>query len=93
MSQQFVLVRVASINGVQVLENLDGTVRSLNPNGPAPTTYYWSARPAGTNGPFEMCAIDGGVVAYNPLGDEPVLFPFKMTVPGGYSALGIEQLS
>jgi hypothetical protein len=37
--------------------------------------------------------IDGSLVAYNPLGTEPVIFPFKQNVPGGFSTLGIERLS
>ena len=69
--------------------NSDGTVLSLNPDGAPPTTYHWSTRPAGTNGPFEQAAIDGGIVAYNPEGIEPVLFRFKQTVPNtsGFSAI------
>ncbi len=71
--------------------NPDGTVLSLSPNGPtAPTGYTWATpRPPGTSGPFEQAAIDGGIVAYNPLGTEAVLFRFKQTVPNtdGLSAI------
>ncbi len=80
--------RLVKVTG-STLCNSDGSVLSLNPDGPAPTSYHWSSRPAGTNGPFEQAAIDGGIVAYNPEGSEAVLFRFKQNVPNtsGFSAL------
>lgn len=75
--------------------NSDGTVLSLNPATlPPPTTYYFSDRPAGTNGVYEQAAIDGGIVAYNPLGTEVVLFRFKQSVPNtsGFSAIDTERI-
>lgn len=81
----WILVKVIG----STLVHADGTVLSLNPNGAAPTTYHWETRPAGANGAFEQMTIDGGIVAYNPLGTEPVLFRFKQTVPNadGYGAI------
>ena len=89
----FILVRVTTTAGKTTLTNTNGTVRSLNPNGPAPTTYNWQDRPVGSNGVFEECSINGGIVAYNPLGVEPVLFRFVQDIPGGFSALDIDRLT
>lgn len=78
------------------LINMDGTVRSLNPTtaGPAPRSYQWQTRPAGTAGDYELETIDVGTVTYNPMGDEPVVFGFKASVPNapGYCAVSVQPL-
>ncbi len=73
--------------------NSDGSVLSLNPNSQPPTTYHWSDRPAGTNGPFEQMAINGGIVCYNPTGIEAVLYRFQQSVPNtaGFSAMDTDR--
>ncbi len=88
----FTLVKVVGTT----LCNPDGTVLSLNPDTePAPTTYHWSHMPAGTNGPFEQVAINGGFAVYNPLGvnGEAVLFAFQESVPNtdGLSAINLQR--
>ena len=85
----FILVRVTISNGKTTLSNLNGKVRSLNPG----IHYNWQERPADASGPFEECEINGGIVAYNPLGNEPILFRFCQSVPGGFSALDDERLT
>jgi hypothetical protein len=78
-----------------VFSNLDGSVRSLNPNaGTPPTTYHWETRPAGTAGAFELCTVDGGAIAYNPLGSEVQVYGFKASVPNaaGVSAMTVDPL-
>lgn len=66
-----------------VLVNPNGTVRSLNPSslsvpyGP----YSWTEAPAGTDGPYEKCSVNGTVVVYNPTGKEAVVFGFVSSVP------------
>jgi len=85
----FILVRVVTTNGKTTLSNLNGKVRSLNP----PNPYSWQERPTDANGPFEECEINGGIVAYNPLGNEPVVFRFVQSVPGGFSAIDDERLT
>jgi hypothetical protein len=75
----WILVKVVG----NTLENENGTVRSLNPshNEPPYGPYNWQERPAGTAGGYERCAINGGVVVYNPSGHEPVPFAFLQSVP------------
>ena len=84
------LVRVVG----ETLENLDGTVRSLNPahNDPVDGSYgpyHWETRTPGTAGGYERIGINGNVVVYNPTGREAVAFPFLPTVPhsDGLSAM------
>ena len=78
-----------------VLVNGDGTVRSLNPSSATPPygPYHWESRPAGTDGGYERCAINGATVAYNPVG-ETVAFAFQATIPNkpGMSSISIEPL-
>jgi hypothetical protein len=57
--------------------NGDGTVRSWNP----PSPGHWECRPAGTAGPYELVAISGGFVAYNPSGNDPVVFGYMPAAP------------
>ncbi len=70
------------------LANLDGTVRSCQPDG------TWQARPAGTAGPFELRVIDGNVAVYNPTGTQPICFAYVAAVPNipRTSGLAVEPL-
>jgi len=90
------LVKVVKYAAGTVLMNPNGTIRSLNPasNTPPYGPYTWQERPANTDGAYELCAVNGTTVAYNPLG-EPVVFGFQPTVPnaGGFSALSEEPVS
>lgn len=86
---------ITQANGT-TFANLDGTVRSLNPNVPEPpATYHWETRPAGTAGTYELCAVDGGTIGYNPFGTELLVYGFKLTVPNlpGVSAMTLEPLA
>jgi hypothetical protein len=92
----FALVKIEQTPGGTTLANPDGTVRSLSPaSGTPPTTYSWDpGRPPSTAGPYELCVIGGGVVAFNPLNTQPVCFPFQSSVPNmpGWAALGVDPL-
>lgn len=80
----------------KTLANPDGTVRTLNPSslsepyGP----YVWSKSPTGTAGQYEVCAIDGSMVGFNPTGHEQVVFGFKTTDPVmvGFSSITVDPL-
>jgi len=87
------LVKVVTTGAGTVLTNPDGTVRSLNPTTPTGGPYHWETRPAGTDGPYELCTPGNGSVCYNPVG-EPVVYLFKDKVPnaGGFSALKLEPI-
>lgn len=91
-SAKWILVRRVG----DVLENLDGTVRSLNPShNEAPfAPYRWQTRPKGTAGGYERVAVNGGTVAYNPTGQEVVVFGFQAAVPhsDGLSAMTEDPL-
>ena len=89
----------------KTLANVDGTILSLNPSVPQPWAdgghygpYYFTAMPAGTDGPYEQCAINGSNVVYNPTGKEPVVFGFQQNLPtyfagsAGLSAITTEPL-
>lgn len=72
---------LASVVG-STLANPDGTVRSLNPDGPStPTTYHWETRPKGTASTYEFCTVNGNIVTFNPLSTEAVSFLFVPSVP------------
>lgn len=84
----WVLVKIVG----NTLTNLNGTVRSLWPGHEAPPygPYHWEEKPAGSPaGGFEQMAVNGGTVAYNPTGQEVLLFPFIQNVPhsDGLSAI------
>jgi hypothetical protein len=78
------------------LSNPDGTVRSLNPSHPqAPYgPYYWDTRPAGANGGYELCSVEGGKVAYSPVKAEIFVYGFHETHPTmpGFSAMTLEPI-
>ena len=72
----------------KTLARADGTVLSLNPSIGAPWTdgghygpYYFTFRPAGTDGQYEQVVINGNNAVYNPTGHEPVVFGFQAGVP------------
>ena len=69
-------VRVKPVGSTMM--NPNGTVRSLNPshNEPPYGPYHWEERPANTSGGYEVCAVNGQTVQYNPTGEEPLLFGF-----------------
>lgn len=71
------------------LSDLNGEVLSLSPENtnPPPRKYVWTRRPAGTAGPYELKGESGGLVTYNPLGDEAVVFAFASSVPNGVPGL------
>ena len=70
------------------LARLDtGEVLSLNP--PAP--YHWETRPVGTAGAYEVMAISGSIVTYNPTGHEAVKFLLTPTPNLGAGALVLES--
>ena len=87
------LVKVVIKKAGAVLVNPNGTVRSLNPTTPTSGPYHWEERPATADGAYELCALNGASVAYNPVG-EPVVFGFQETIPnsGGFSAISVEPL-
>lgn len=66
---------------------IDGDVLSPQPN------HSVRARPAGTNGAYEQCIVNGGTVAFNPTGKEPIVFGYQPTVPGGFGAISQEPLA
>ena len=80
----------------QTLTNPDGTVRSLNPSSLTPPygPYYFTAMPAGTDGQYERCTIEGNTVGYNPTGKEPVVFGYRATDPTvpGFGAISDERV-
>lgn len=86
-SRTWILVRQVGVT----LENLDGSVRSLNPASlSAPYgPYHWEIRQHGANGGYEQCAVNGGTIVYNPTGHEAVVFGFMASVPhsDGLSAI------
>jgi len=88
-------VKIVTSSAGTVLENPNGTVRSLNPahNTPPYGPYHWEERPANTHGGYELCEPGDGTVAYAPLG-EILMFGFKNTVPNapGFSAMTVEPL-
>lgn len=47
-------------NGGTVLENLDGTIVSIQPDGSVQT------RPAGADGGYERCTVNGNVATWKP---------------------------
>lgn len=89
---QWVLVKVVG----SMLANPDGTVRSLNPasNDPPYGPYHWETRPAGANGGYEVCAINGSMAVYNPSGKDPQVYGFCQTDPRnpGFSCLTVDPL-
>lgn len=52
-------------NGQVTLSNADGTVVSVQPDGSVGT------RPAGTNGAYELCSLNGLTVIYQPVSSGP----------------------
>lgn len=82
--------RVVKSGDLTTIENLDGTVMSLNP----PSPYSFTAMPQGTAGQYEVVAIDGGAISWNPTGKEPVVYGFKATDPNnpGCCAITTEPL-
>lgn len=52
-----------------------GDVLSVQPGGNP------QARPVGTSGPFERCAMDGHVVIFRPQGIDAYYYPLALTSP------------
>lgn len=59
----------SSAEGKSRLQNLDGTIVSIQPGGGV------GSRPEGTDGPWEQCAIEGGVAVFTV---EGVCWPFAV---------------
>lgn len=69
------------------LARLDnGRVMSLNP----PSPYHWEDRDPGQAGAYELMAISGSIVTYNPTGHEAVKFLLTPTPNLGSGALVLE---
>lgn len=77
------------------LADQDGNVFSLNPSSLQPPygPYYFTKMPAGTNGDYEQCAVNGSSVVFNPTKHEAVVYGFQLSVPGGFSAISQEPLA
>jgi hypothetical protein len=87
-------VKVLTTPNGTVLQNEDGTVRSLNPATPSGGPYHWETRPAGADGGYEICTINGGTAVYSPVG-ESVVFAFQATKPGkpGFGSISVNELT
>lgn len=71
----------------QTLTLEDGLVLSRGPLG-------WEApRPAGTAGPYEICATDGSFATYYPVPGVTAVYPFRPTLPNtvGMSAIALND--
>lgn len=77
------MTRCKFTNGVLV--NPNGTVRSCQPDG------SWEARPPGTAGAYEICMVNGSVVAYTP-GSAVYAFAFVPELTDRWSAVGEQPL-
>ena len=63
-------------NGLVTLtiNNATQEVLSVQPDG------TWQTRPKGTAGPFELAAVNGNALVYNPNG-QPLAYAYFVTVP------------
>ena len=77
------MIRCKFTGGVLVNEN--GTVRSCQPDG------TWQVRPPGTAGAYEICTVNGAIVAYTP-GVAVYAFAFVEKLSDGWSAVGEQPL-
>lgn len=57
-----------------VVDNSTGAVLSVQPDG------SWQERPAGTAGPFELCALNGNALVFNP-NKQPFAYAYFASVP------------
>lgn len=65
---------IAQNNGQFTVGLIDGQVLSCQPDG------TFQTRPTGTNGPYELCTVNGSFLTYNPAGT-PFTFAYVATVP------------
>ena len=68
--------RVVDVGGGKVVvENLDGTVMSVQPDGRV------ESRPAGSAGAYEQATIVGNNLAFRPVSGKVYVFPYVSEIP------------
>ena len=63
------------VGGKVVVENLDGTVMSVQPDGRI------ESRPAGSAGAYEQATIVGNNLAFRPVSGKVYVFPYISEIP------------
>ena len=75
IGEWIVASRLISAGGKVVVENLDGTVMSVQPDGRV------ESRPAGSAGAYEQATIVGNNLAFRPVSGKVYVFPYVSEIP------------